>query len=49
MDILIWGTGGLASELVRRKYFENATIIGFVDTYKKRNNIWDYRSIIQRI
>lgn len=37
MKILIWGTGSIAIECVRCGYFGQDRIVGFVDTYKKKD------------
>lgn len=37
MDILIWGIGAMATKEVRFGYFKPSNIVGFVDTYKKKD------------
>lgn len=38
MKLLIWGTGSIAIECMRCGYFGSDQIVGFVDTYKKKES-----------
>ena len=37
MNILIWGTGNLSGNYMRQGYFLNHKIVGFIDSYKKKD------------
>lgn len=39
--VLIWGTGKLAYNCMKRKLFSSDDIVGFVDTFKTDETFWD--------